>query len=223
MLTFKLSISINPKLKEFLKISSYQIFGMLILSFNPLVDKAMASWLAPGSISVLEYANRIYQIPIILISTGFFTVLLSHWSETFYSQGEVVFKKKVIDVAKIVGLASVVCCVLLLLFSHPIVRLVYGHGKFPEQYFSTITNVLILYLLGLAPTVLGLVFTRAHLVFKNTKTLMILGAFNFFMNILFNFALIKPFGIYGLALSTAFTYSIITICLYITLVMGKIS
>ena len=42
---------------------------MVALGLNPVVDKAMASWLGQGSISVLYYAHRLYVIPLVFVSS----------------------------------------------------------------------------------------------------------------------------------------------------------
>lgn len=217
ILSFKsLTINLAPRLSEFLKTSSYQVIGMIAVAFNPIVDKTMASWLGPGNVSILEYADRFYQIPMTLFSSGLFVVLLSHWSNNFYQGYERDFKQKVINTAKIVGGWALLISFIFILLRYHLVNLVYGYGKFPVQYLTPVTMVWSFYLIGLAPTIWGLIFVRAHLVQKNTKILMKLSILNFISNILLNLVLIGPFGVYGLALSTTLTYSIISVGLYRT-------
>ena len=223
ILSFKISNVLNPKLLEFLKITSYQVIGMVAIAFNPIVDKTMASWLGPGYVSILEYADRLYQIPMNLISQGLFVVLLSHWSDDFYQGNEGVFKSRVINTAMAIGGGVVLLSLTFILLRYPLVNLVYGYGKFPRQYLPQVTAVWGLYLIGLAPTIFGLIFARAHMVWKNTRTLMNLGILNCIMHVLLNLILIGPFGIYGLALSTVVTYSLVSIGLYVTFLRSTIA
>ena len=210
----KLSIGWDKKFSEFFQTSSYQVIGMSILALTPMINKTMASWLGHGNVSILEYADRLYQIPMTLIGYGLFTVLLSHWSGDFYNSGEYVFRQKVIKVAKVVGAGTLLLSLILILLRQPLVNFVYKHGEFPIQYLNLVSSILGIYLIGLPPTIIGLIFVRAHLVLKNTKFLMVLGIMNFILNIVFNLVLIKPLGISGLALSTTVTYTILAVVLF---------
>lgn len=218
LLVFRISINCYSKFIEFLRTSFYQVIGMVVVAINPMVDKAMASWIGPGNVSILEYADRIYQIPVILISHGLFVVLLSYWSDDFYRSGQVLFKKKVTSMAKMVGGGSLVLSLIMIWFRRDVVSLLYSFGNFPAESLSAVSSVLALYLVGLAPTVVGLVFTRAHLVEKNAKTLMILSALNCLLHLILNLSLIKYWGVFGLALSTTIAHSVVAAFLYFTFI-----
>ena len=201
------SLALDSRLLQFLKTASYQIVGMAVLAFNPVIDKTMASWLAPGSVSILEYANRLYEIPIAFVTRGVFVVLLSHWSARFYEGFESGFRRNVVSTARLVGGGAALLSVVLILLRVPLVGLVYGHGEFPEGYLPTVYTVWAFYLVGLGPTLFGRVFGRAHLVLKNTRLLMTVGIVNVLLKTALNLALIRPLGLSGLALSTTITSS----------------
>ena len=100
----KLSIGWEPKFVEFFKTSSYQIIGMSMLAFTPIINKTMASWLGPGNVSLLEYADRLYMIPITLLTSGLIVTLLAHWSERYQAGGEERLKNDVLKAVKVVRL-----------------------------------------------------------------------------------------------------------------------
>lgn len=213
------SVRPSPRVFEFLRTASYQIAGMAILTFNPIVDKTMASWLGSGSVSILEYSTRLYEIPITLIARGLFVVLLSHWSIAFYEeagpevQRNAELKRSALRSGALVGGVAVLLSAVLILLREPLVGLVYGHGEFDAQHLSTVQGVWSFYLLGVGPTIFGWMFARAHLVLKNTKLLMLTGIANSFLNIALNLAFIGPLGLYGIALSTSVTHSIVAVVL----------
>ena len=89
--------------------------------------------------------------------------------------------------------------------------LVYGHGDFPREHLSSVHAIWAIYLIGLGPTLFGRVFSRAILVLKNTKLLMIMGIANFILKFGLNLLLIRPMGVEGLALSTTVTYSLLAV------------
>ncbi len=73
---------------DFFPTAGRQIIAIIAVSFIPIADKTMASWLHPGSISNLSYAERLYQIPIAFLSGGFLVTLLSYWSRRVYGEEE---------------------------------------------------------------------------------------------------------------------------------------
>jgi putative peptidoglycan lipid II flippase len=213
------SIKPDTRVFEFLKTASYQVIGMAVLVFNPVVDKTMASWLAPGSVSILEYSDRLYEVPITLITRGLFVVLLSHWSISFYEVARAGIDRKsdlrrnAVRTAALTGVGAAAISAVLILLRGPLVGLVYGHGQFNAEYLPAVQGVWSLYLVGLGPSVVGWVFARAHLVLKNTRLLMLSGIICSLLNVVFNLALIKPLGLYGLALSTTITYAVVAVVL----------
>jgi len=212
----------SPIFLKFIKTSSYLVIGMIIIAFNPIVDKTMASWLGPGSVSLLEYAERLYQIPLTLVGSGFLVVILSHWSDSFFQDNDKVFRQKVITATKIAGIIAFLITFLLLFLNYPLVNFVYGYGKLSVHHLNLVSGIWMCYLIGFVPTILGFLFSRAHLAKKNTKLLMAIGISNFILNISFNFIFIGPFGISGLALSTTITHFILAFVLYYFLVKPKI-
>jgi len=203
------SPKVDPRLADFLKTASYQVAGMVALAFTPIVDKTMASWLATGSVSVLEYATRLYEIPMTFAQAGFFVVLLSHWSLDFYAGRGGRFKKEVTRTAAVVGALGALASLALILLKNPLVSLVYGRGEFPEEQLATVAALWAILLLGLGPTLFGRVFSRAFLVLKNTRLLMVSGIAIFTLKVAFNMALIRPMGLRGLAISTIITESVV--------------
>jgi len=216
-----LSLQFDPKIQEFLKTASYQTIGMVAVGLNPIVDKTMASWLGKGDVSVLYYADRLYMIPITFMTTGLMVVLLSHWSNSYYESGRQKLKKDVRKAVKLVGLITLPIMLLLILFHQPIVKVAFGRGAFAQERLSEVGLVWVCYLLGFMPKIMGLIFVRAYLVLKNTKTLLYLAITSCIFNILLNYVLMQRYEVRGIALSTSITSLIISSSLAITL-KGKI-
>jgi putative peptidoglycan lipid II flippase len=139
--SIRMSFKWDSKLINFLKTSSFLILGMAVLVVIPIINKAMASFLGPGSVSLLEYADRLYMIPITLITSGFAVTTLSHWSETYEIEGVEQLKKSVYQGVKFVALIGVGLSLILSLMSSHLVNFVYGHGQIPVDKIREIENV----------------------------------------------------------------------------------
>ena len=210
-----LSFSPDPKIMEFLKTSSYQVIGLVAIGINPIVDKAMGSWLGEGSVSILYYADRLYIIPVSFMIIGLFPVVLSHWSDDYYQgkSGVRLFQRAKTAARLVLGI-SIIVVVILFILRKLLIRLAFGRGEFDPLYLQAIQWPFVFYLFGLIPYVVGSMFTRAHLVLKNTPLLMRLCFLNVVLNIVLNYVLMRRLGIAGIALSTTITVTIITVLLF---------
>ncbi|MCL6582152.1 MAG: hypothetical protein K6U11_00795 [bacterium] len=198
-----LSFHLDSKIREFLKIASYQIIGMVAIDINPVIDKTMASWLGEGSVSILHYADRLYAIPSTFMSAGFMVALLSHWSSRYYEEGGQRLRKDLRETTKIVIPVALLVTTLLILFHHPVLKLALKRGVFDQTRVTEVGWVWICYLIGFTTAMLGRVYSRAHLTMKNTKVIMRYGFYSIFLNILLNYILMRFFKLPGIALSTS--------------------
>jgi len=201
----RFSLQFDSKFRGFLKIISYQIVGMIAVGLNPIVDKVMASWLGKGDVSVLHYADRLYLIPVTFLTTGLIVTLLSHWSSVYYKWGSHKLREEVKKAVKVAGILALLITVLLLFFHQPIVNLAFGRGAFDKARLPEVGWVWVCYLFGFLPYIVGRIYVQAHLVLKNTRVLMIAAFCLNGLNILFNYLLMKPLGVAGIALATSLT------------------
>ena len=204
LIRFKFSFSFDPRLREFLKTASFLVIGMVAMGLNPIVDKAMASWLEKGSVSILEYAYRLYFIPITVLATATFTVILSYWSNSFYASTSS-HLKHVYKTFKIIGLIALITTFILLLMSSSIVRFVFGRGSLKGEQLADIQAVFIFYCIGLVPYLGWSLLARYYIVVKATNVFMIFMFINLILHILLNFLFIWLLGLKGIALSTTVT------------------
>jgi putative peptidoglycan lipid II flippase len=219
LFTFGFSFQLDPRLQDFLKNASYQVLGMVAIGLNRFVDTIMASWLGKGSVSVLHYADRLYMIPVTFITTGLMVSLLSHWSSRYYEAGHQRLGEDVKKTVKVTGCLALSITLVLILIHQPMVDLAFGRGAFDHARLSEVGGVLVYYLLGFLPFMLGRVYVRAHLVLKNTKVLM-RGAFYLIgLNIVLDFLLMRLLDVGGIALATTFT-SLFTL-LYLGVIFHK--
>jgi len=79
-----ISLGLMSNVADFFKTVVYRTAGMLAIAFTPIIDRMMASWMGSGSVTIIDYADKIYSIPVILIVEGFLIAVLSHWSAIYY-------------------------------------------------------------------------------------------------------------------------------------------
>jgi len=211
----------DAEFKRFIKIAGFQMFGLAAVGFNPVINRAMASWLGSGSISVLEYAEKIYLIPVLLLTSGLFAVILPRWSESAYAESPSNLNREVrLFLGFSFGL-SVFVIVPALIALPIIVRALYGPGIEDSRVLTHIHGTAFYYLLGVGPYIMGQLVVRALLALKLTRVIMMISLLKTILNVGLNLVFMLWLGVAGIALSTAVNSVIVFFLLYWALIAQK--
>ncbi len=87
------------------------------------------------------------------------------------------------------------------MFSYEIIDLIYGYGKFTEEYLILGSNVFKMYAFAFLGIGFKEICDRAFYSLKNTKTSAYNGVVIMAVNIILSFILVKPFGLPGIAIA----------------------
>ncbi len=191
--------------------------GLSLLQLNPFIDRTMASWLAPGSVTALNYAERITAIPYIIVGAGFFGVLLAHWSDVATREGSDGLRRALRNATAMVIYTLAPIVVLMAVLRVDIVTLLLQRGAFNAQDTALTASALGFLAIGVLPNYLSLLVSRAFLSIQDIATPTWLGVLNAGLNVGLNVALIGPFGLAGIALSTALTWTLVSAIGYVVL------
>ena len=199
----RMSLGIDAGLKAFTHTAFFQLAAITIGYMNPFIDKIMASWMGEGGVSVLHYAHRLYMIPTTLFTSGLLVTLLSHWSHKYYRIGPRQLRGDVHKALRVVFIFAAPLCACLIFLHKPLIRLLFGWGRFDPELHAQLGWTWIAYLVGLIPFSLSQIYVNAHVIMKNTRILMRISFVLFFCNIVFNLILMRLFQVAGLALATS--------------------
>lgn len=179
------------------------LIGTSINEINVMIDRTLASKLITGSISALDYANKlnnlILEVFVLAITTVIFP-LLSDLSNSDDLNG----------MKKIMGyginsalLVTIPASVGLIVLAKPIVRIAFERGAFDTAATVMTSQALTFYSIGIVPMSLRLLITRVYYSFQDTKTPMINSGISVGFNIILNLVLVKLMAHSGLALATS--------------------
>lgn len=207
----------NPYLRKMLTLLIPVIIGVSINQINVLVDKTIASRIAVGGVSTLNYANRlnlfIQGIFVLPIATVLYPVI----SKMAVDKNIKELKKTLSNAINVVNLLVVPITVGAMIFAVPIVRLLFGRGAFESRAIILTSDSLFYYSFGMAAFGLREVISRAFYSLQDTITPMINSAIALALNIVLNIVLSKYLGIGGLALATSISAILCTSLLFISL------
>lgn len=187
----------------------FQLAGLTLLQLNPYIDRFMATPLAPGSLTALNYAERISAVPYLFVGAVFYDVLLSHWSILTASEGEAGLRRALRNATTMVLFALAPVVTLMFVLRVDLVALLLQRGAFNASDTALTATALGFLTLGVAPNYINLLVTRGFLSLKDMLTPMWLGILNSALNVTLNLLLIGPLGLGGIALSTALTWTIV--------------
>ena len=192
----------------------YLLAGSMLMSSSLLVDQSMATWLGPGSVSILNYGNKFVAVLIGTISLGLTTAVFPHFSRLAAKGDGQAIGQTLKRLVTTILLASIPLTILLMLFSRPIVRLLFERGAMNSETAAAIALVQICYLLQLPIYIVGVIGTRILMALGHGRLIFRIAGMNLVVNVLGNIVFSKLFGTCGIALSTSCVYLFSGILVY---------
>lgn len=207
----------NEYIKKMAFIAGPLIIGVTVNQINVLVDRTMASGIAIGGISALNYANLINEFVQGLFVMPIVTVMYPLISKMVVDNNISLLKRSLTDAIFSINLFVMPATIGVMVFSEPLVKLLFGRGAFDSMSVQMTSDALFFYSIGMLGIGLREVLCRAFYSMQNTKTPMFNAAISLTINILLNIILSKFLGIGGLALATSISAVFGTGLLFISL------
>jgi putative peptidoglycan lipid II flippase len=209
---------LTPEVKELGIIILPAVFGAGVYQINQLVQLFFVTRLPNGSLSYLNFADRLNQLPLGIIGIALGTAILptlSRFIGTNNREGADRLQSDAIEFAMLLTLPAAAA---LAVCAGPFVTAFFVGGRFDAADAAITSNVMIALVAGLPAYVLIKVLTPAYFSRKDTRTPVYAAAAALVLFVLFNIFFIDSFGIVGLAAATALGGWLNTILLYAILV-----
>jgi putative peptidoglycan lipid II flippase len=171
------------------------MLGTSVNQINILVDRTIASQVASGGISILNYANRINLLVSSILVIPITTVLYPNLAKKISENDSIGFINNIQLSFNSVLLLVTPVTIGLTIFSNSIISFVYGRGAFDSYAQSITANALFFYSLGVIGINLREVISRIFYALEDTKTPMINASLGLAINILLNIILSRYIGI----------------------------
>ena len=177
--------------------------GLAATQVNIFVNTFLASMLPQGSVSWLNYAYRLMQLPIGLFGVAIATVTLAEVSR-HAARREMPELKRTISFSLRFGLfLTLPATMLLVAMAHPIVALLYQHGRFHAEDSWETAHALWGYALGLSAFSAVRVLVPVYYSLGMTRVPVTISFITIAVNIVLNIVLMHPLRHGGLALATS--------------------
>ncbi|SDZ63310.1 putative peptidoglycan lipid II flippase [Evansella caseinilytica] len=189
--------------KKMFMLSLPIMLGVSVNQLNVLVDRTIASQIAIGGISALNYANNLNLFIQGIFVLSIATVMYPQISKMAAEGNESGLKKSVVEGINSIHLLVIPSTFGLMIFSGPVIELLLGRGAFDDTAITLTSYALFFYAIGMAGFGIREVISRAFYSLEDTKTPMINAAIAMVLNIILNIAFSRYLGIGGLALATS--------------------
>lgn len=197
------------------------LLGVAISDINAMADNSMASTLAVGSVSSLQYARRIDSITMGIFITSIMTVIFPLLSSEANKEDKTSFKNVITQGTNIILMITIPAMFGMIVLGTPIIRLAFERGKFTSSDTIMAAGALTFYAIGMTASALKQFISRAFYSLQDTKTPTINSAITVVINIALNFILIGSLQHRGLALATSLA-NIITVFILLYFLRKKI-
>lgn len=195
----------DPDLKRIMKLFLPYAAGLSLNQVNPVISRMLGSFLQEGSISVLNYSNRILQLPLGLFVIAISQAVLPQLARAKSNDEFIETLRQAVRFALFVVLPASLG---VMEISREFVHLVFVRGKFNAWAWSATSSCLAFSMLGLPGMACSTVVMRALYALSMPKEAFKVTSFSVVSTALFSLILVYPMGYNGLALAPGIAFTL---------------
>lgn len=192
------------------------MFGLAVYQLNVLMGTLLASFLLPGSISFLYYADRVVEAPLGIFAIALATAVLPTMSEKTAAKDIEGLKETLNYSLRALLFLIIPATLALIVIRAPIVNVLFERGEFTAESTRNTASALWAYAVGLIAFSGVRVVVPAFYSLQDTRTPVRVALIAFISNLAFSLTLMGPMQHVGLALATSLSaYLNLALLLYL--------
>lgn len=185
---------------------------------NVMFNTKLASLMDRG-VSVINYSNKLYLIIASVFTVAVTNMILPELSRLYASEGKEEAGKVIGNSLKATSLFILPVMALFIVFSVPIVRIIYENGKFDETSVQLTSSALMCYSIGMVGYAWQEVLNKSFYSMQESKIPLQTAIIAIIINVIVSLSLFKFAGVSGLAIAAAVSATCSGIILFVR--MGK--
>lgn len=187
--------------QNILKLMGPALLGVGVAHLSMLINTQIASYLAPGSVSWITYADRLMEFPTALLGVAMGVVLMPQLAMA-RAGGDAARYSAMLDWGlRLVVVLAVPCALALLVFPLPLVAVLYHYGAMTDFDVQQVTRALMGWGVGLIGIVAIKVLAPGYFASQDTKTPVKVAVVVLVLTQVLNFFLVPIFAHAALTLS----------------------
>jgi putative peptidoglycan lipid II flippase len=193
----------DPAVRTVLKLMGPRVLGLFFVQMHFLVNTILASGLAAGSLSALNYAFLLMLLPQGIIAQAIATAAFPTFSAQYAAGQPDALRRTVSQTLRTVIFLSIPAAAMLFMLDRATIGVLFEHGEFTAQSTQLVVFALQFYLLGLVAHSALEIIVRAFYAVQNTLTPVTVGVGAMIANIGLSLLLVRPLSFGGLALANS--------------------
>ncbi|MFM9879885.1 MAG: murein biosynthesis integral membrane protein MurJ [Burkholderiaceae bacterium] len=191
----------DPSAQSVLTLMLPALLGVGVAQISLLINTQIASYLTPGSVSWLSYADRLMEFPVALLGVALGVVLMPQLAAAKAGGDGRQYAAMIDWGLRLVVVLGLPCAVALLIFATPLVASLYHYGAFTARDVQQTSAALMGYGAGLLGLLAIKVLAPGYYASQNIKTPVRIAVVVLVITQLLNIALVPWLAHAGLALS----------------------
>ena len=191
----------DPGTRNILRLMGPALLGVGVAQISLLINTQIASHLAPGSVSWLTYADRLMEFPTAILGVALGAVLMPQLAAAKATGDSERYAAMLDWGLRLVLLLALPCAAALLVFSQPLVSVLYHYGAFTDRDVQQTTLALTGYGVGLLGLVAIKVLAPGYYASQDIRTPVRIAVVVLVLTQIFNVILVPYLAHAGLALS----------------------
>jgi len=197
-------------LERFRRLVGFEVVGNAITRLNPVIDQWIAGLAGViGGGTLLRYAGDLALAPTSLLQAALLSVLLSRLSRSAVAGDRVAVAATVRRTLAVVVPLLAAAALVVGLVRAPLCALAFAHGAMDGAAVAQMADVVPAFLVGVPGFGALLVLARAHVALQNSRILPRVGLVSAATNLALDLALVGPLGLFGIALATSITSTVV--------------
>ena len=207
----------DASLRRVIRLLLPRMIGLGVVQVSAIVAISLASTLAAGSVTALNYGWRVMQLPETLIATAIATAAFPTLSE-FAARGQLdQLRGTLITTLRAILALTIPATLGLLFFGRLAVQILFERGEFTADSTTLVTWAVQGYALGLIGQSMLEVGARTFYAQQDTRTPLFVAIGAMSVTVIMSLSLRTPLGVGGLALANSIGVTVEVIALLIIL------
>jgi putative peptidoglycan lipid II flippase len=194
---------IDPRVHSVLSQTGPMMAGALLMGATPVVDQTMAAMLGSGSVAALSYGSKVPAGLLAIGAMALSTATLPYFSRMAAENDWQGCRHTLKRYSVLILSASIPITIVLIIFSRPLVRILFQRGAFTAMDTDLVSRVQFFYCLQIPFYVLCMLFVRFISSVRRNDILMYASAVNLIIDVAMNLFLMRIWGVAGIAFSTS--------------------
>lgn len=201
---YRLRINVrHPGVRKVFMLMLPVLLGLSLPQIDVMINKWFARFLAEGSMSALNYANRLMQVPLGVFGQAAGIAALPALSALVARKDWAEYKETLSFGVRSVFFATIPSAALMMVLASPIIRLILQAGEFTDADTHYAAIALVYYSIGVFAWGGQAIVARGFYALQDTVTPVVIGSVMTLVFVPLNWLLMKQLGHGGLALATS--------------------